>query len=311
MPAKPRIAVFGSINMDLVARCAHLPQPGETIIGNSLAEVSGGKGANQAVAAARLNADVIMIGRVGDDAFAKQLRDNLQRERIDTTFVSSTEQCSSGIAIVAVERSGENSIIVLPGANSRLEVADVESAAGVIRGSDLLMLQLEIPIDAALAAVRMARESGVRVILDPAPAPVHFPSELFDVDVICPNQSEASAILGRDVRSVAEAEQAAIELTRRGVKYAIVTLGAQGAVASDGEDARRFEPSIIEPIDTTAAGDAFAGAFAVRWAEQESFAEAVCYACAAGAIAASRAGAQPAMPSREEIKKLLGRGRLT
>jgi len=307
MSKKPRIAVLGSINMDLVARCSRLPLPGETVIASSFSEVSGGKGANQAVAAARLGAYVTMVGRVGDDALASRLRANLDREGIDTTFVLETEQCPSGIAIVAVEQSGENSIIVVPGANGRLDLADVTSAAGVIRASDVLVLQLEIPIEAVLAAITLARKSGVQVILDPAPAPSQFPGELFEVDVICPNQSEASALLGRDIESVAEAQQAALELTRRGVKHAIVTLGAQGAVASDGQHVHWFEPFAIKPIDTTAAGDAFAGAFAVRWAEQESMTEAVRYACAAGAIAASRAGAQPALPSREEINELLER----
>jgi ribokinase len=308
MPAKPRIAVLGSVNMDLVAHCSHLPHRGETIIASSFSEVSGGKGANQAVAAARLGAEVTMIGRVGDDAFASQLRGHLDRERIDTTFVLPTEKCSSGIAIVAVEHSGENSIVVVPGANGRLDVADVTSAAGAIRASDALLLQLEIPIAAVLAAINIARASGVRIILDPAPAPSQFPPELFDVDVICPNQLEASAILGCPVQSVADAEQAAVELARRGVKYAIVTMGAEGAVASDGEIVIRFDPFAIHAIDTTAAGDAFAAAFAVRSIEQDSILESVRFACAAGALAASRAGAQPAMPSREEVIELLQRG---
>lgn len=305
MPAKPRIAVIGSINMDLVVRCSRLPLPGETIIASSFAEVSGGKGANQAVAAARLGANVTMIGRVGDDAFANQLRGNLNSEGIDTTFVLATEACPSGVAVVAVEQSGENSILVVPGANGRVDVADVTAAAGMIRSSDVLLLQLEIPIESVLAAINIARESGVRVILDPAPSPRQFPRALFNVDVICPNQSEAAAILGRGIDSIADAKQAAVELARRGVKYAIVTLGAQGAVASNGDDVHSFQPHAINAIDTTAAGDAFAGAFAVHWAEDDLIAEAVRFACAAGALAASRAGAQPAMPSREDVIKLL------
>ncbi|MDA1054868.1 MAG: ribokinase [Planctomycetota bacterium] len=305
MLTKPRIAVLGSINVDLVVRCLQLPLPGETIMATSSSEVPGGKGANQAVAAARLGADVAMIGRVGDDAFAKHLRDNLDREGIDTSRVLATESCSSGIALVAVEQSGENSIIVVPGANGRLDAEDVASAADIIRGSDLLMLQLEIPIEAVLAAIRIARAAGVRVVLDPAPTPAHFPLELFEVDVICPNQSEASAILGREVQSIADAQEAAGELHRRGVKHAVVTLGAQGAVASDGNDVSWFEPFSVKAIDTTAAGDAFAAALAVRLVEQDAMAEAVRYACAAGALAASRSGAQPAMPYHQEVIELL------
>ncbi len=308
MSTNPRIAVLGSINMDLVVRCSQLPSRGETIIAGSFSQIPGGKGANQAVAAARLGAEVTMIGRVGDDVFGNQLRENLNRDGIDTSNVLATEACSSGIAIVAVEQSGENSILVVPGANGRVDVADVASAAGVIRASDILLLQLEIPIEPVLAAIKIAREAGVRVILDPAPAPSRFPPELFDVDVICPNQSEAAVLLGREVQSVADAEQAAVELVRRGVGSAIVTLGAQGAVASDGDDVHWFEPFTITPLDTTAAGDAFAGAFAVCWAEQDSMTDAVPFACAAGAIAASRAGAQPSMPSLEEVIELLKRG---
>nr|MBC8351224.1 ribokinase [Planctomycetota bacterium] len=303
--AKPRIAVLGSMNMDLVVQCPDLPRPGETITASSFTEISGGKGANQAVAAARLGGDVSMIGRVGDDAFGRQLLGNLNREGIDTSLVRATDRCPSGIAIVAVEQCGENSIIVVPGANGRLDKQDVSLAAERIRASDALLLQLETPINTALAAINIAREAGVRVILDPAPAPTFFPPELFAVDVLCPNQSEASAILGWNIQSVCDAKDAAAELNRRGITCAIITLGDRGTVASENERPLWFEPVAIKPIDTTAAGDAFAAAFTIHWVKHELSMEAVRYACAAGAFAASRAGAQPAMPRREDVLDLL------
>lgn len=307
MSTMPRIAVLGSLNMDLIARCSNLPRAGETITADSLSEVAGGKGANQAVAAARLGAEVTMMGRVGDDAFASRLRENLEREGIDTSCVSTVASCSSGVALIAVEHSGENSIIVVPGANGRLSVDDVLAGELAIQASDTLMLQLEIPIDSVLAAIKIARVSGISIILDPAPAPSNFPPELFDVNVLCPNQSEASAILGREVRSIADAEQAAVEFNHRGVKCAIITLGKQGAVVSHEGTVRAVKPFEVETIDTTAAGDAFAGAFAVRTAQGDSIDDAVRFACAAGAIAASRVGAQPSLPTHDEVIDFVAR----
>ncbi len=295
--------------MDLVVRCARLARPGETIIAESVSEVPGGKGANQAVAAARMGADVAMIGRVGDDAFAARLVENLQRHKIDITRVSASRDCASGLAIVAVQSNGENSIVVVSGANGQLSVDDVASAADVIRASDALLLQLEVPLATVAAAATLARQAGVRVILDPAPAPAQFPEELLDVDLLCPNQSEAAAILGRPVESIDDARDAVIELKRRGAGDAVVTLGSRGAVVSDGGSATWLEPFTVEAVDTTAAGDAFAGALAVRWAEQPALIEAARFASAAGALAATRAGAQPGMPCRAEVDKLLERAR--
>jgi ribokinase len=195
----PKITVLGSINMDLLVRCAHLPVPGETIIAESSAQIPGGKGANQAVAAARAGGEITMIGRVGDDAFAARLVANLRRENINTANVIETDQSASGIAVVAVEESGENAIIVVPGANGRVRSEDVDATADIIRKSELLLLQLEIPLDAVRQAIAIATEAGVRVILDPAPMPNSLPQQTLQVDIICPNQSEASAIVGRSI----------------------------------------------------------------------------------------------------------------
>ncbi|MCP4891960.1 MAG: ribokinase [Planctomycetaceae bacterium] len=303
--AAPKIAVLGSINMDIVVCCAHLPRPGETIIADSATEVCGGKGANQAVAAARLGADVTMIGCIGDDSFADHLLENLKREKIDVSHVARRSNCASGLAVVSVDETGENSITVVPGANGTLGVQDAVAAADVIRSSHTLLLQMEVPVETIIAAINIARDSNTRVILDPAPAPKAFPSELLKADLICPNQSEAGVILGREIGSVETARNAATELTQHGAENAIVTLGGQGAVLCDGGSPKWIEPFPIDPVDTTAAGDAFAAAVAVRWAEEKSLLAAAEFACAAGAIAATRAGAQSAMPTGEEIEQLM------
>lgn len=301
----PRITVLGSINMDLVVRCQHLPRPGETIIAEDFREIPGGKGANQAVAAARLGASVSMIGRVGDDAFAGRLLETLRNEQIDTEAVLQTSDSASGVAIVAVEDSGENAILVVSGANARVSAADVAQHAERIRNSDVLLLQLEIPVETVLAAIRVARDAGVRVILDPAPVPGSFPEPLLHVDALTPNRSEAAAILGRGVDSADDARAAAHELVQRGARQAVITLGAEGAVLSDGHSEQWVPPFPVKTVDTTAAGDAFAAALAVRWAETHSLTDAVRFASAAGALAASRAGAQPGMPRRPDVDDLV------
>ena len=303
---KPRIAVLGSINIDLVVRCPHLPAPGETIIAGESLEIPGGKGANQAVSAARAGGDVSMIGRVGDDAFAGTLLENLRRENIDTSQVGETDDCASGLAVVAVEASGENAIMVVPGSNGRVSPTDVLAAADVIRGADVLLLQLEIPLDAVIAASEIAADSGVPVILDPAPMPASLPSQILSVDFVCPNRSEASAIVGRRIETVDAARDAAAPLHQQGARNVIITLGGDGAVVSDGDLVEWIKAFPITPVDTTAAGDAFAGAFAVRLADNASLIEAARFAAAAGAIAATRLGAQVAMPTRSEIEQLVG-----
>ena len=306
MPAtQPRITVIGSINMDLVIRCGTLPQPGETILAESSAEVCGGKGANQAVAAARAGGNVTMIGRVGDDAFAGRLVSNLKHEQIGCDAVGVSTNCPSGLAIVAVEQSGQNSIMVVAGANGQVSVEDVQAARNVIEASDVVLLQLEIPTAAVLAAIKIAQTANVRIIFDPAPALLHWPSELFNVDVLCPNESEAAALLGTPVVSISDAESAARRIRELGAKHVAITLGARGTMVFDGESTQLVEPCVITTVDTTAAGDAFAGALAVRWAEGTRFVDAVHFANAAGALAASREGAQPGMAARNEIETLL------
>lgn len=290
--------------MDLVVRCAHLPVPGETVSALSLNEVPGGKGANQAVAAARAGGNVHMIGCVGQDGFGTQLIENLRGESVGCDSVAMIDGCESGIAIVNVEDSGENSIIVVPGANGRLTGEAIMSAETTIAGSDVLMVQLETPVESVLAGIRFARRAGVKVILDPAPA-IELPDAMFDVDLICPNESEAMSIVGGTLESIEDAEAIARRLFERGPRAVAITLGARGTMLFDGSDAQLIPSIPISVVDTTAAGDAFAGALAVRWAETGSLAQAVRWANVAGAIAASSLGAQPSLPTREQIDAMV------
>jgi len=303
-PSKPRIVVVGSINMDLVVRCGKLPMPGETVLAQSSRGVCGGKGANQAVAAARAGGEVTMVGRVGDDAFAGRLVENLRREGVQTDHVLPTGRLASGLAVVAVEDSGQNAILVVPGANGRVSVDDVRAARSAIESADVVLLQLEIPIKTVLATIDIARSAGVRVVLDPAPVPARWPDELLEVDLLTPNESEAAALVGRPVESIEEAKVAARKLNEKDARNVAITLGDRGTLLFDEQQTRRIEPFAVEAVDTTAAGDAFAGALAVFWAERDDLAEAVRLANAAGALAASREGAQPGMASREEIENL-------
>lgn len=304
---RPRIVVVGSINMDLVVRCGVLPRPGETISGSSFAEIPGGKGANQAVAAARLGAHVTMIGRVGNDAFGATLKAALEREGIDTHCVHTTAEISSGLAVISVEDSGQNSIIVVPGANGRLTTDDVKAASHVIRDADVILLQFEVPMAVIAETIRIARASKkTRIIVDPAPAAKDLPPEIFQADWLCPNETEAEVLSGHPVGSIEDSEEAAQWLRSKGVKNSVITMGAQGIVWCDETgECRSSTPFAVNPVDTTAAGDAFAGALGVALAEGMSSADALRFACATGALATTKPGAQPAMPTRDAVEQLL------
>ena len=303
---RPRIVVVGSINMDLVYHVARLPQPGETLTGNSFRQVHGGKGANQAVASARMNADVSMIGRIGDDAFGAELIAGLRDEAVDATHVKTSVGSSSGIAVIGVEDSGQNCITVIPGANGLVTSADVMAAESIISAADVLLLQLEIPVAAVIAAIGIARRHQVLTILDPAPALKTFPAELLCVDVVCPNESEASQITGLPVTNVAEAIDASRHLHSLGVRIAIITLGSHGCVVCDESENPQHVPSFpVTAVDTTAAGDAFAGALGFCLAQGQPILDALRFASAAGALASTRHGAQPAMPRHDEVMSLV------
>lgn len=301
-----RVCVVGSLNVDLVVKVPRLPAVGETVTGGVFATFPGGKGANQAVAAARLGARAFMVGRVGEDDFGRRARAALEREGVDVAFVRSDPEAATGVALIGVDPQGRNLILVAPGANARVSPDDVERAGEVIRSASLLLLQLEIPMETVRRAAEIAHEAGVRVVLDPAPA-APLPEALYPlVDVINPNEIEARALTGLPVGSVEEAVRAAEVLQGRGARAAVVKLGEHGAVYASAE-ARGHVPAFDVPAqDTTAAGDAFAAALGVGLAEGKPLVDAVRFANAAAALKVTRMGAQ-SMPTRSEVEALLAR----
>ncbi len=301
-----RIAVVGSVNMDLVVTVPRLPQVGETVLGGTFGTFPGGKGANQAVAAARLGASVAMIGRVGADAFGRTLRRGLAEEGVDIHHLREDEQAPSGVALITVDRDGRNTIVVASGANMRVVPPDVDAAREVIAGSHAVLLQLELPLPVVRHAAEVAAAAGCRVILDPAPAPPQpLPEPLYRLlAVVNPNEVEARALTGVDVADRDGARRAAESLLARGCGAAVIKLGERGAyVAADG--VREAVPAVpVRAVDTTAAGDAFAAALAVALAEGRDLVAAVRFATVAAAVSVTRAGAQPSMPRREEVLAL-------
>lgn len=303
--ASPRIAVIGSINMDLVARVPRLPQTGETLTGHSLAFIPGGKGANQAVAAARLGAAVSLFGRLGDDAFAETLRAGLRSQSVDDSQVLNTSGVASGLAWIGVDDAGQNAITVIPGANGRVTPDDIASWSAAIVACDVILLQLEIPLAAVVAVIELARQHGRRVVLDVAPVPNEpLPVELFQVDVLSPNQTEAELLTEVVVDSVNAARQAAAMLLDRGPQAVVLKLGELGTLVAERDRPPEYVPAVrVTPVDTTAAGDAFTAAFAVGLAEGRTLVDAAHFGCAAGTLATLKLGAQPAMPSRAEVER--------
>ncbi len=291
--------------MDLVARCTALPLAGQTLIASSFAEIPGGKGANQAVAACRAGGQVTMLGRVGDDGLASRLRNNLLANEINCSRLRTCMDTPSGIAMIAVADDGENQIVVVPGANAHVSVSDADESAQVIGEADVLLLQLEIPIDSVLHAMKIARRAGTKVVLDPAPVPERIPDALLDLDLICPNVTEAAALTQLDLGNIDDIENAARQLHDRGAQAVVITLGDAGAAFFDGQAFSIVDPFPIQAVDTTASGDAFAGALAVRWSETNRLQDAIQFGNAAGALAASRAGAQPSLAKRLEILEFM------
>ncbi|NWG21055.1 MAG: ribokinase [Chloroflexi bacterium] len=299
------IAVFGSINMDLVVRTPRLPVPGETLTGHTFFTVPGGKGANQAVACARLGVPTRMVGRVGDDGFGEQLRASLRGYGVNDAGVLTTPG-SSGVAVIAVDDSAENTIVIVPGANGTVSVADVARLEQALSDAHVLLLQLEVPLDAVISAARAARDRGVVVILDPAPAQA-LPEELYTLaDIITPNESEATILTGLTVADDAGAAEAARVLLARGARRAIIKLGARGVWVADSAGERLAPAYAVTPVDTVAAGDAFNGGLAAALSEGRSFDEAVRWGLATGALSVLKSGAQPSMPERAELMRFLG-----
>lgn len=304
-----KIVVVGSFNMDLVVRMPAIPRPGETLLGGVFATYPGGKGANQAVAAARLGGQVIMVGRVGADAFGDQLLAVARGEGIDTRFVGVDPHAATGVALIEVDAQGQNSIAVASGANFMLTAADVAAAFAQIEQVDLLVMPLETPLDTILTAAKLAHRAGARVVLNPAPAQ-HLAAELLEnVDVLIPNEHEAAMMAGSEIRSPDDARRAAAHLLRSGPGSVIVTLGSQGALiaeAAEPEPIYTHVPAFaVKPVDTTAAGDGFVGALAVALGEGRPLPAAARFASAAAAISVTRIGAQPSLPARAEVEEFL------
>lgn len=305
----PRIVVVGSINLDIVARVPRLPAASETVIGDQFEMFAGGKGANQAVGAARLGAHTTMIGRLGDDAYGRFLLESLAAEGINTITVQFTPDAATGVALVGVDAEGQNAIMVIPGANSLLSPDDILAHEAQIATADVMLLQLEVPIETSIAALRLAQRHHVTTILDPAPAPATgLLDELLEVDVLTPNRTEAEQITGQSIVDVATAELVAHQMQARGARQVVITMGAEGALYVDRDCvARTVDACQVDVVDTTAAGDAFTSALAVGLATHGELTEAVELANIAGALAATRHGAQASLPRRAEIQPLLQR----
>lgn len=293
------IIVFGSINLDLVATAPRLPVPGETLLGEDFFKIPGGKGANQAVALARLGIPTQMVGRVGAHSFGAELISNLQAAGVETDNIFVDESVSSGVAIITVSHTGENQIIVIPGANGRVNQEDVNRLSHLLPTAKALLLQLEIPITAVVAAAIAAQSANIKVILDPAPAQSNLPKELYPlVDIITPNEVEAGQLVGFAVDGEETATKAAQVLLQRGVKSAIVKLGAKGVVCATAEETFFVPAFPVHAVDTVAAGDAFNGGLAAALYAGLSLHQAVVWGAAAGALAATKLGAQTSLPDK-------------
>jgi len=308
-----RILVIGSVNMDVVTRVDRVPAAGENVRGRDLATIPGGKGANQAVAAARLGAETALLGRVGDDEFGSRLRAELQAEGVSVDSLRTVRHCASGVALIMVDAAGENTIVVTPGANSRLTPDDVNTARNLIAEADAVILQLEIPPETVARAIRLAREVGTRTVVDAGP-PRRGPSQqgprrpidraVFESTLLTPNEAEAASLLAVEPGEM-DLEEMASELVARGPEAVVLKAGARGAVVAQGNGCERVPAFKIDPVDTTAAGDAFTAALAIEAVRGTDLVAAARIANAAGALASLTLGAQPSMPTADEVAEFL------
>jgi ribokinase len=296
-----KIVVIGSTNTDMVVKAERIPRPGETVLGGRFLMNPGGKGANQAVAAARLGGDVTFIARVGDDLFGREAKALFKKEGICTDYIVTDTEEPSGVALIMVDGRGENCISVASGANGALTPEAIEDAQAVIEHADLVLLQLETPLETVCRVAELAVGKGVPVILNPAPAQ-SLPEELYEcLEVITPNETEAELLTGIKVTDLKSAEAAARALCDRGALQAVITMGAQGAYVYDGSEGMLVDALNVDAVDTTAAGDVFSGALAVALAEGAELAAAVRFAVKASALSVTRMGAQASAPYRAEI----------
>lgn len=307
----PKVTVLGSANIDLVIRTQRLPNKGETLIGDAFDIFTGGKGFNQATAAARLGAQVTFIGRIGDDPFADILRSAIDSEQINSQHVKTDVDSGTGIATIVVQPDGDNSIIVVPRANMQITPTDIDKAEESIANADVLLLQLETPIDASERAVEIAKANDTIVILDPAPARQIPSSLLSKVDILKPNKTEASVLSGHKVTTQESATTAAnalqTQISQDRHSAVVLTLGEQGVLLYTPTDTKHIPAISVDVVDTTGAGDAFSGALATALARENGLSEAVEYATAAGAAAVTILGATPSMPTQRKIEAIISR----
>jgi ribokinase len=299
---RPKIIVIGSCNTDMIVKANRLPVPGETVLGGSFMMSPGGKGANQSIAAARLGGDITFITKTGNDLFARQSIELYESEGINTSFVFSDPNNPSGVALISVDRYGENCIIVASGANQSLSSKDIEKARNEIISADIVLMQLEVPINTIEYAAMLASQHHIRVILNPAPAAALSDELIRSLYLIVPNSVEAGILSGIKVHNIETAKKAAKIISQKGVDNVVITLGKNGALLKAGKDYHAIAAPIVEATDTTGAGDTFCGALSVAVSEGKSLFDAVVFANTAASIAVTRMGAQSAIPYRKEVK---------
>jgi ribokinase len=298
---KPKIIVVGSSNTDMVIKMKRIPAPGETVLGGTFFMNAGGKGANQAVAAARLGGTVSLVCKTGSDIFGQEAIAGFKKENINTDLIFTDAQKPSGVALITVDENGENCIVVAPGANASLSVGDIGEIEDLIIGAEIILMQLEIPLKTVAYIADFAAENEIPVILNPAPG-CELPDELLkNISIITPNENEAEKLTGITVTDIRSAKLAARSLCERGVETVIITLGAEGALLFDRGVATHIPGYKVKPLDTTAAGDVFNGALTVAISEKRSLEEAIDLACKAAAISVTRLGAQASAPFADEI----------
>ena len=295
-----KITVIGSLNMDLVVSTPKVPVMGETVLGSGFMTIAGGKGANQAVAAARLGGDVAMVGCVGDDLFGKDLIHNLSINGVDVAHVKILEDCSTGVAMIVV-KDGNNFIIVDPGANAQLEPQQIESLEKLIAESHMVVIQLEIPQETVMKAILTARKYKVKVLLNPAPARELSDELLSMVDIFTPNETECEIITGMSIKRVEDAKAAILYLNQKGIPTVIVTMGGKGVVYNHGGEIIHKTVPEVKVVDTTAAGDSFTGAVAVALTQGKTLDEAIDFANIVGTLTVTKKGAQASLPSLQEV----------
>lgn len=297
-----KVVVVGSLNMDLVARAQRLPRAGETLPGDSFFTVPGGKGANQAVAVARLGGSVAMIGNVGDDAYGQQLRQALYVEGVDCRAIETCPGVSSGVALITVDAASQNCIVIIPGGNGLLTAQSVQRFDALLQAAEIIICQLEVPAETVAWTLARGHELGKQVILNPAPATGPLPTAWFaHIDYLTPNESEAEALSGVAVIDLDSARRAGERLLQLGAGKVIITLGAQGALLVSAQGHRHFPAPVVQPLDTTAAGDTFIGGFAAGLVRGLEEGEAIAFGQRAAALSVTRAGAQPSIPYLAEL----------